>query len=132
MWVSGLALGFAASLSTAAQGLDRSETLHIIQSATSAAAFETAKTWLADDKDGKSDWWLKGNEIKFGSCTGEAFILSLAEWQKDALWLAPDTPNSWRQEAVQFAQKYCIDQLVKANIGRCKKLGGRTVCKAPQ
>lgn len=131
--VGGLLLGFGATLSSVAQGNDRSEILRAIQSGTSEAAFTTARNWLAGDNDHKFDWWLKGNEKEFASCSGETFILRLADWQKDALWLkgSSDPTPSWYTEELQSAQKHCIDQLIKANIGRCAKTGDRAVCKAP-
>ncbi len=94
-------------MSSVVQGNDRSEILRAVQSGVSEAAFTTARNWLAGDNGHKFDWWLKGNEKEFASCTGETFILRLADWQKDALWLheTSDPTPSWYPEELQAAQK---------------------------
>lgn len=130
--VVGLLLGCIVSFPIAAQAKDRMEILRVVQSAASAAAFDTAKAWLSGENGTKMEWWLRGNEAKFASCTGETFVQRLAEWQKDALWLSQDVMPSWYGEANQEAQKHCIDLLVKANITRCSKTAGQVTCKAPQ
>jgi len=129
--IIGLLSGCIASFPVAAQSRDRSETLRIVQSAVSAAAYDTAKAWLAGENGAKMEWWLRGNETYFASCTGDTFIQQLAQWQKDALSLSQGTESPWYGEAIQEAQKQCIDRLVKANISRCSKASGQLTCKAP-
>lgn len=126
-----LLLGCIVSPPMAAQANDKIETLRVVQSAVSAAYFKKAKTWLSGKNGAEMEWWLRGNETKFASCTGDIFIQQLAEWQKDELWLSQGGLPSWYGEAIWEAEKHCISQLIEANITRCTKTAGKITCKEP-